>query len=78
MSMTVMLEHLTGEVRKLTPAEFDQLRAWILDYQPVAGMDIVAPRADWSGHAARVREILGQDAPARENAVLSLRVEERL
>lgn len=74
--MTDTLERLAEEVRRLTPPEVAQLRAWIMDYQPAHGIT-TSRRVDWSGHAARVQEIFGADAPPRENAVLALREEER-
>lgn len=75
--MSNTLERLADEVRRLTPPEVAELRAWIMDYRPVNGTDATSRRVDWSGHAARVQEIFGDDAPPRENAVLALREEER-
>lgn len=75
--MTETLERLTEEVRKLTLPEVDQLRAWIVDYRPANGTGAANRRVDWSGHTARVQEIFGKDAPAKENVVLALRQEER-
>lgn len=75
--MTVILERLTEEVRRLTPPEMEELRAWIMGYQPAHSGEAASRHVDWSGHAASVQAIFGVTMPVRENAVLALREEER-
>ena len=76
--MTETLERLTTEVRKLTPGEVEDLRAWLAEFRPVQSAQPAKPekRVDWSGHFARVEKIFEGSAPVRENAVLALRREE--
>ncbi len=82
--MTEHLEKLTAEVRKLTPAELEELRSWLAEYQPEdlsssrdqdALVDWDAP-VDWSDLFERVKAIRGNAPPLPENTVLALREEE--
>ena len=77
--MTDTLERLTTEVRKLKPAEVEELRAWLADYHP--GQEAQPPasemRVDWSDLPGRVKAIFGDAPPLQQNVVLALREEER-
>ena len=77
--MNEILERVTTEVRKLTPDELKELRAWLAEYEPMANpipADTEKP-VDWSGHLGRMKAIWGDTPPLAENVVLSLREEER-
>jgi hypothetical protein len=65
------VQEIEAAVRQLSGQELAAFRDWFSEF------DNAGQRADWSGHAARVREIFGEDAPPRENVVLALREEER-
>ena len=77
--MTKHLEELTAEVRKLTPAELDELRSWLARYHPEGASSSHNPDApvDWSDLPGRVKEIFKDAPPLPENVVLALREEER-
>ncbi len=65
------VQEIEAAVRQLSGQELAAFRDWFSVF------DNAGHRADWSGHAARVREIFGEDATPRENVVLALREEER-
>lgn len=77
--MSETLERVTTEVRKLTPDELNELRAWLAEYEPAANALPVdtGKSVDWSGHLERMKAIWGDTPPLAENIVLSLREEER-
>jgi hypothetical protein len=65
------VQEIKAAVRQLSGQELAVFRDWFSVF------DNASLRADWSGHAARVREIFGEDATPRENVVLALREEEQ-
>ena len=77
--MSETLERVTAEVRKLTPDELKELRAWLAGYEPAANPlpAVTEKSVDWSGHLERMKVIWGDTPPLAENVVLSLREEER-
>ena len=57
--MSETLERVTTEVRKLTPDELKELRAWLAEYEPAVNplpADTEKP-IDWSGHLERMEAI---------------------
>ena len=77
--MTEASERMTSEVRKLTPDELRELRAWLEEYHPASSSQPAdtKKRVDWSGHFERMKAIWGDPPPLTENIVLLLREEER-
>ena len=76
--MSTTLERLAAEVRRLSPTEIIELRAWIMEYQLPHNAGVNGqPHVDWSNHAARVQAIFEPASPPKQNPVLALRAEER-
>ena len=79
--MTTATRETIERVQRLSPAEVDELAAWLRDHRAAgdAGTSLPVEPAPVSrpDFAARLQEIWGDAPPMAQNAVVAMREEER-